>query len=93
MSLLCKCNFGTNLQSRKQSSSESRREAYLLTLRCVIIETVAGATTVLFLFYSDDQVEWMEFQPLSSLSNQLSRLTQSQDLVDLGYPAESFMKC
>lgn len=93
MSLLCKCSFGTNLQSRKQSSSESRREAYLLTLRSVITKAVPGATTILFLFYSDNQVEWMEFQPLSSPSDQLSRLTQSQDLVDLGYPAESFMKC
>lgn len=93
MSLLCKYSFGTNLQSRKQSSSESRREAYLPTLRSVITEAVASATTVLFLFYSDNQVEWMECQPLSSPSDQLSRFTQSQDLVDLGYHAESFMKC
>lgn len=93
MSLLCKYSFGTNLQSRKQSSSESRREVYLPTLWSVITEAVAGATTVLFLFYSDNQVGWMECQPLSSPSDQLSRLTQSQDLVDLGYPAESFMKC
>lgn len=33
MSLLSKCGFGTNIQSRKQSSGESRREAYLLTLQ------------------------------------------------------------